>query len=155
MDGLENPTKEPSKFDTRSGYSRIIPSNRDCENNALLSIQEREKGRRISQTYDLINCGPNRRFVVRDANGDPLIVHNCENLIQSTARSIVAFQALEIAKRYPDIVLLVHDEVVYLAPEDEADEAYQFGLDCLREPPAFCSDLPVDAEGGYAHNYSK
>ena len=77
-----------------------------------------------------------------------------ENLIQSTARTIVALQAVEIAKRYR-IVLLVHDEVVYLVPESEAEEGLQYGLDCLSTPPDFCRDLPVEAEGGYATNYSK
>jgi DNA polymerase len=78
----------------------------------------------------------------------------CENLIQSTARTVVAFQALEIAKRYP-IVSLVHDEVLYLAPIEEADDALAFGIECLSTPPDFCPELPVAAEGGWATNYSK
>jgi DNA polymerase len=77
-----------------------------------------------------------------------------ENLIQSTARSIVAEQAIEVAKRYR-IVLLVHDEIVYLAPEDEADEALDFGLQIMRTPPTWCADLPLDAEGHHAGDYKK
>jgi len=98
-----------------------------------------------------------RHFSYKARNGVTNIYGGkfCENLIQSTARTVVAMQALELAKRYPDVVLLVHDEVVYLADEDDADDALQFGIDCLREPPSFCPDLPVDAEGGFARNYSK
>ncbi len=77
-----------------------------------------------------------------------------ENLVQSTARTVVAQQALKIAERY-HIIFLVHDEVLYLAREEEADEALAYGIQCLRTPPSFCPDLPVDAEGGYAVNYSK
>ena len=77
-----------------------------------------------------------------------------ENLVQSTARTVVAHQALEIAKRY-HIANLVHDEVIFLAPEDEADEAYKFGVQCLSTPPKWCEDLPVAAEGGYDKVYSK
>lgn len=77
-----------------------------------------------------------------------------ENLVQSTARTVVAHQALEIAKRY-HIANLVHDEVIYLAREEEADEAIEFGLQQLSTAPEWCADLPVAAEGGYAHNYSK
>jgi DNA polymerase len=77
-----------------------------------------------------------------------------ENLIQSTARTIVAYQALEIALRY-HIVLLVHDEVVYLARENEADEALKYGIHCLSTAPKGFEGLPVAAEGGHAKNYSK
>lgn len=77
-----------------------------------------------------------------------------ENLIQSTARTIVAFQAIEIAKRYP-VVSLVHDEVIFLAPENEADDAHQFAIRCMSTAPAFAAGLPVAAEGGWARNYSK
>jgi DNA polymerase len=77
-----------------------------------------------------------------------------ENVIQSLARSTVATQALKVAEKY-DVVLLVHDEVDYLAKESEAEEACTYGLECLSTPPTWCADLPVAAEVGYATNYSK
>ena len=61
---------------------------------------------------------------------------------------------LKIAQRYK-VVTTSHDEVVYLAKESEADEALEFGLTMMRTPPAWCEGLPLDAEGGYARNYSK
>jgi DNA polymerase len=78
-----------------------------------------------------------------------------ENLVQSVARTIVAEQALEIAKRYPDVVLLVHDEVLFLAPEEEAEDALRFSLDCLATPPKWCEDLPLGAEGYISDFYKK
>lgn len=77
-----------------------------------------------------------------------------ENLIQSTARTIVAQQAIEIAKRYY-IASLTHDEVIYLAPKREAKAAYEFGIECLSTPLSWCDDIPLEAEGGYAPEYSK
>jgi hypothetical protein len=77
-----------------------------------------------------------------------------ENFIQSIARSIVAEQALIIAQRYP-IVLLVHDEIVYLAPEKEAQEALDFGLAAMRVAPSWGPDIPLDAEGKFDYFYAK
>lgn len=77
-----------------------------------------------------------------------------ENIIQAVARCIVAEQALEISKCYP-VVLLVHDEVVFLAPEDEAAEAFAWAVKVLSIPPTWWSDIPLAAEGGWAKCYSK
>jgi DNA polymerase len=77
-----------------------------------------------------------------------------QNNTQSIARSIVAEQAVHISKELP-IVLLVHDEIVTLAPENEADDALQFMIDTMRKPPSWCSDLPLDAEGKHGKNYAK
>ena len=39
-----------------------------------------------SGVYDLVNCGPRSRFVVRGEDGQPLIVHNCT---QAAARDVI------------------------------------------------------------------
>lgn len=75
-----------------------------------------------------------------------------ENLVQSSTRTIVAQRAIEIAKEFP-VCLLVHDEVVYLAREHEADEALEFGLKTLRVAPEWCATIPLDAEGGHSQRY--
>lgn len=77
-----------------------------------------------------------------------------ENAVQGLARCIVASQMLTIAQRYR-VVMMTHDEVVYIAPEAEAEEAFQYGLAAFRTPPTWAPDLPVKANGGYARNYSK
>lgn len=77
-----------------------------------------------------------------------------ENAVQALARQIIAEQMLEIAKRYR-IVMTTHDEIVYLAPESEAQEAFDFGLKVMATAPEWCKDLPLKAEGGWARNYSK
>lgn len=77
-----------------------------------------------------------------------------ENVVQYLARHVVAEQMLEIAKKYR-IVMMKHDEIVYLAKDKEVKQAYEFGLKVMRTSPVWAPDLPVDAEGGYANNYSK
>lgn len=77
-----------------------------------------------------------------------------QNLIEGLARDIVATQMLEIAKRYR-VVMMSHDEVVYLAPRKEAKEALDFGLKIMQTPPWWGPDLPLSAEGGYDTCYSK
>lgn len=77
-----------------------------------------------------------------------------ENFIQAAARHTVAHQMWEIHKVYP-VVLTTHDEAGFLAPEAEADEAYEFGLKVFRTRPTWAPDLPLDAEGGYDVSYSK
>lgn len=77
-----------------------------------------------------------------------------ENVVQYLARLVLGEAMLKIAKRYR-IVLTAHDEVVYLAPEKEAAEALEFGLQIMKTPPEWCSDCPLDAEGSYGERYSK
>lgn len=77
-----------------------------------------------------------------------------ENLTQAIARIIVGVQMLEIADRYR-IVMMTHDESVYLAPTREAQKALDFGLECFSTSKGWYSDIPLAAEGGYADEYSK
>ena len=42
------------------------------------------KSTKYARTYDIVNCGPRNRFVVRGADGKLLIVHNCGFVYNST-----------------------------------------------------------------------
>lgn len=77
-----------------------------------------------------------------------------ENLTQALARIIVGEQMLEIAEKYR-IVMMTHDEAVYLAPTKEAQKALDFGLEIFHTSKNWYSDIPLTAEGGYANEYSK
>jgi DNA polymerase len=77
-----------------------------------------------------------------------------ENLTQALARIIVGEQMLEIAEKYR-IVMMTHDEAVYLAPTREAQKALDLGLECFATSKNWYSDIPLAAEGGYANEYSK
>jgi DNA polymerase bacteriophage-type len=77
-----------------------------------------------------------------------------ENVVQYLSRLVLSQAALIIQKRYR-IVMTTHDEVVCVVPEGEAQAALDFVLETLRAPPAWCKTIPLNAEGGYARNYSK
>lgn len=78
----------------------------------------------------------------------------CENLVQCLARLIVGEQMLEIGKTHR-VVMITHDEVVALAAKRAADKAMKIMMKAMTTPPAWCPDIPLNAEGGYAENYSK
>lgn len=77
-----------------------------------------------------------------------------QNIIEALSRLVLSQAMLKVAERYK-IVMCTHDELVALVPEGEADEGQKFILDTLKTPPAWCMNIPLDAEGGYARNYSK
>ena len=77
-----------------------------------------------------------------------------ENIIQALARIVIGDQLLQIAQRYK-VVSTTHDEAIAIAPKAEADKALNFMLETMRIPPAWAPDLPLDAEGGWAKEYSK
>lgn len=77
-----------------------------------------------------------------------------ENWVQSLARCAVSEQMLTIGERY-HVVTMSHDEIVVLAPENEADECLAFMLAVMSTAPEWAPGLPLSAEGGYDVCYSK
>lgn len=78
----------------------------------------------------------------------------CENIVQALARIIVMSQMLVINRKYR-AVMTTHDEVAALAKKAQAPKCVDFMISTMRTPLAWCLDLPLNAEGGHAHNYSK
>ena len=60
-------------------------------------------------------------------------------------------------QRLPEVqvVLQVHDEIISIASNVGADETLDKILAIMKTPPSWCSDLPLDAEGGYSQRYDK
>jgi DNA polymerase len=194
MGKLPGTSKQPPQQQNpqRKNGSPSITRNRHWGDNAPLPNNEQLAGRpasdsaeRRQQVYDILDCGPRNRFTVIDENGYPLIVHNCENIIQALARIVLFEQMLDIndyVKQHdPEgrVVLNVHDEIIVCASDfgavktgkqikneqgklvDEwvnASEAHEFYLGIehlLRQPLDWCPDLPLDCEGGFDLSYSK
>lgn len=78
----------------------------------------------------------------------------CENVVQALARIIVMDQTMKIDTKYP-VVMTTHDEAVAHPKLRQAQKCYDFMYQCMLEAPAWCSDIPLAAEGGWATNYSK
>jgi DNA polymerase len=86
----------------------------------------------------------------------------CENITQALARVLIGQQMLEINRelrtnygKNATMALMVHDEVVVVAREQDADEVYAMMGEVMSKPPAWAPTLPLKSEGGYAREYSK
>ena len=70
-----------------------------------------------------------------------------ENIIQATARDVLAHGMLGLDKAGYDIVLHVHDEIVAEVPSGTGSiEEFERIMGTM---PAWCSDWPIRAEGGW------
>ena len=67
-------------------------------------------------------------------------------------RSIIGEQMLMVARRYK-VAMTVHDSVVALVPEEEADEARAFVEACMRIRPKWCAGLPLNCESKMGASY--
>ena len=75
-----------------------------------------------------------------------------ENITQAMARIVVSEQMARIGRRYP-IALQVHDEIVCVVPEDQADACKDFMVGVMSTPPTWAPDLPVACEADVGTNY--
>lgn len=78
----------------------------------------------------------------------------CENIVQALARIIVAWQMLQISRKYR-VVMTTHDEVVAMPKAAQAEACLKYMAKWMSTAPAWCSDIPLNCEGGYDVNYSK
>lgn len=85
-----------------------------------------------------------------------------ENIVQAIARDVVAYHLLEFL-RHPRVVamgitvpaLLVHDEIVFIANEEHAEEALEIMLDTMKRSPPWWPDIVLWAEGDIGDRYGE
>ena len=101
----------------------------------------------------------NGQFIYNGRNTSVIRTHGprvCENIIQALARIVITDQILIVhAQENMDVVLTVHDEIVTLSSDKEPDKTLDKILAIMKEPPKWCSELPLDAEGHYSNVYNK
>lgn len=103
-----------------------------------------------ANVYDILNAGPRHRFVVLGSEG-PFIVHNC---VQHLARCVIADNAIEVQRLTGhNPALTVHDELVYVTPEAEAEQLLDTVQQVMRTPPAWWPELVTWSEGDIADTY--
>lgn len=88
-----------------------------------------------------------------------------ENVVQALARIIVSTQMLETQDYFNTLKLkkgeiariasMSHDEIISVVPARLAKTILPKQLDIMRVAPGWAEGLPLNAEGGYAVNYSK
>ncbi len=77
-----------------------------------------------------------------------------ENIVQHLARNVIADNALSVQKMTGLIpALMVHDELVYVVPEDKAQETLDLVQDVMRTPPTWWPELLTWSEGDIADTY--
>jgi DNA polymerase len=69
------------------------------------------------------------------------------NITQALARIVMTDGMLRVSKRYP-VVGTVHDELIALAPEDEAQEALDWVIEQMTTEPSYMPGIPLAADGG-------
>ena len=80
-----------------------------------------------------------------------------ENIVQALARIVVMDAGVRLQKRFHkmgvQLALQVHDELVYVVPENLADECKAIALEEMGRRPAWAQTLPLAAEAGYGPSY--
>ena len=108
--------------------------------------------------YDLLNCGPRRRFVVLGDTG-PMIVHNCaENITQAEAGSVLRGKLpilFDDCDDWMPVVGHTHDEIVTECDEADEMDARATLLDIMTENDDWNQGLPLAAEITSNWYYSK
>lgn len=79
-----------------------------------------------------------------------------ENIVQAGARDVVFDVALEVFKRTKRRPALeVYDELVYVVPEDEAEQHLAIVQEEMRRPPSWFPDIVLWSEGDIAQRYGE
>ena len=104
--------------------------------------------------YDLLNCGPRHRFVVRAQVGAiPLMVSNCS---QGIARDVFAEKITEIEYKLGlPVVLTVHDEVLVEVDAADAKDAQREISRVMATAPQWMPDIPLASDCNIMQAYEK
>ena len=78
-----------------------------------------------------------------------------ENIVQSVARDLLGYWLLECEMHNFNTVLHVHDEIVSLVKEEQAESSLDLMTTIMRSGPRWSEGLPLDCEGGVHDYYGK
>lgn len=102
-----------------------------------------------SESVSYEGIGTNRKWTRIESYGAKF----CENIVQATARDVLAEAMLRLEKKGFDIVCHIHDEVVLEVPEGSSsvEEVNEIMAVC----PDWCEGLPLKAAGFESSFYKK
>ena len=78
-----------------------------------------------------------------------------ENLTQAFARDIFMNRVVALSDKGYEVIMRVHDEVVCLVDEADAEEARKDIETIMSTPPKWCKELPMGAEATTMTCYAK
>jgi hypothetical protein len=162
----------------RRAYSDITQAWRRCHN-VLPTIMRGAQGGAVDpwgmvyptpeglQTPKGVIRYPNLRTEVNEETGRSEFVYGegrnkariyagkiVENIVQHLARNVIADNALDVQSELGLIpALMVHDELVYVVPEDEAQDTLDSVQRIMRTPPTWWPELLTWSEGDIADTY--
>lgn len=120
----------------------LLPSGRTLHYPGLEQVTDEETGKK----QYMYGVGRNRSKVYSGLM--------CENLVQAIARDVIAEQALSVwAKtgRFP--ALTVHDELVYVVPENDAEAHLEVLHQAMQTPPEWMPEIVTTSAGDIAATY--
>jgi DNA polymerase len=162
----------------RSSYSDITRAWRTCHK-ALPTIMRGAEGGALDpwgmvypipeglQTPKGVIRYPNLRTEVNEETGRTEFIYGdgrnkariyagkiVENIVQHLARNVIADNALEV-QRVSRLIpaLMVHDELVYVVPEEKAQATLDMVQNIMRTPPTWWPELLTWSEGDIADTY--
>jgi len=136
-------------YDLGVPYQLNLPSGRVLDYGKIKGASATVNGRQTIQHTAIMNRN-GKRLPMKLWGG---IL--AENASQAMARDIMCHMMLEIEKAGIRIILHVHDEVVVECDESDAEDVLATMTRIMSTAPEWCSDLPLDAEGGISQHYKK
>lgn len=100
------------------------------------------------KVYDILNCGPRHRFVIRGAY--PMIAHNC---IQSLAFMVLMWQACRMHEAGIRLAANIHDSFATVVPEEQAEETAKKMEHYMSMCPEWASTLPIACESEIGRDF--
>lgn len=101
-----------------------------------------------AETFDLLNCGPNSRFMIETDSG-ALLVHNC---VQATARDVFGESILRLERNGYPVLFHVHDEAIV---ETDAKGSAKEVEEIMSVTPDWLPGCPIGAEAVESQFYLK
>jgi hypothetical protein len=125
----------------------VVKSTVGCsEQHNSLSVGTRTGRFRV---YDILNCGPKTRFVVKGDSG-PVIVHNCT---QAIAFDIMKHQGIWMMDLGVEPKLNTHDEFAVVVPTELGQETKDLMVGCMTTCPDWIQGLPLKCDAKFAERY--
>jgi DNA polymerase len=98
----------------------------------------------------------NQNTFTRKWGRNPLIGSSIfQSAVQGTARDMLAEACLLLEKNDFEVLNLIHDEVLMLVDESQAESALDHVVKLMTTPPKWAKDFPLAAEGWVGKRYRK